>query len=228
MIWTGWAHPSIPGALGTEPYSKPRRSTTAVLWRRYCLGYLAPQDGGKLLLNVVPCLRHASRIMSQEFSKVWWEEWEEQSLRSWGRTDIHKSFQPVGEAVDILQHSANWKGYRRNPLTLVAYCIIPSNHRRRRQKAEAEITKNLMINQTSLTNGPEKWLYQVHQSRYMEQPLQADPARHQSSFCPHREPLGPNSTVLDCVRSGMDEVILNVSERSFESQKDFAIVQVQI
>lgn len=34
--------------------------------------------------------------------------------------------------------------------------------------------------------------------------------------------------VLDCVRSGMYGVILNVSERSFESQKDFASVQVQV
>lgn len=62
----------------------------------------------------------------------------------------------------------------------------------------------------------------------MEQPLQADPARHQSRFCPHKETLGPNSMVLDCVRSGMYGVILNVSERSFESQKDFASVQVQV
>ena len=75
-----------------------------------------------------------------------------------------------------------------------------------------------MINQ----NMANEWV------RDMILPRKGGPARHQSRFCPHKEPLGPNPKPLDCVRSGMDEVILTVSERSLETQKDRAIVQVRV
>lgn len=114
-----------------------------------------------------------------------------------------------------------------NPLALVTYCIIPSNPSSSSSKSRGGDNKKLMINQNITDQRLMEMVLGSPSISIHLATLFASPARYQSRSCPQKEPLGPSSTVPDCVRSGMDEAILNVSERSLQTQNDFSIVHVQ-
>lgn len=143
------------------------------------------------------------------------------------RYSIHKSFTSACRRGGKYTYSCNppfQLEIGENPLALVTYCIIPSNPSSSSSKSRGGDNKKLMINQNTTDQRLREMILGGPSILTHLKILLASPARYQSRSCPQKEPLGPSSTVSNCVRSGMDEAILHVSERSLQTQNDFSIL----